>query len=183
MIESLQRADEAAEAARGTAPGSHVRTKWLHVLHALRLAPEQQAQLLLQRAAHLGLMRRIYQQRQQLNVQAMSLMLLPSCGGHRGNGGGGGGRGAQLATLLRLIKDNLRREQRAAMEINACTLCRILMPVQAGIYIAEAFPFHCDALAMCNVLSTLGTGAKAPSGAGSAGSPGASALTPVSSNA
>lgn len=36
----------------------------------LHLTPEQKQQVLLQRTAHLSLMRRIYQQRQQLNMQA-----------------------------------------------------------------------------------------------------------------
>lgn len=31
-----------------------------------------------------------------------------------------------------VLQENLRREQRAAMEINSCTLCRILSPVQVG---------------------------------------------------
>lgn len=38
----------------------------------LHLTPQQKQQLLLQREAHLALMRRIYQQRQQLNMQARS---------------------------------------------------------------------------------------------------------------
>lgn len=33
---------------------------------------------------------------------------------------------------VRALQENLRREQRAAMEINSCTLCRILSPVQVG---------------------------------------------------
>jgi hypothetical protein len=66
------------------------------------------------------------------------------------------------------------------MEINSCTLCRILTPVQSALYICEAFPLHCDALAMCNVLSTIGQPeAKTQSGAGSAGTPGNS--SPLSS--
>ena len=38
-------------------------------LQTLHLTPQQKQQLLLQRQAHLTLMRRIYQQRQQLNMQ------------------------------------------------------------------------------------------------------------------
>ena len=59
---------------------------------------------------------------------------------------------AHLPTLSHTSRspaqENLRREQRAAMEINSCTLCRILAPVQAALYVVEAFPLHCDALGM-----------------------------------
>ena len=41
-----------------------------HSAQTLHLMPQQKQQLLLQREAHLALMRRIYQQRQQLNMQA-----------------------------------------------------------------------------------------------------------------
>ena len=147
VIELLQHQDEAAMAAPA-APGSSMRRKWLHVIRALQLMPTQQQQLLLLRSAHLTLMRRIYGQRQQLNMQAMSLMLAGSSGMQPA----GGGQAAKLAAVLGSIKESLRREQRAAMEINATTLARILSPVQAALYISEAFPLHCDALGLWCVL-------------------------------
>ncbi|EFN54510.1 hypothetical protein CHLNCDRAFT_135224 [Chlorella variabilis] len=112
-------------------PGSHVRRKWLHVIQVLQLTPEQKQQLMLQRSAHLALMRRIYQQRQQLNMQAMSLMLLgpssmmpssDSAAAGTGNAvvrAASSAQAAKLAGVLNLVKENLRREQRAAMEINS----------------------------------------------------------------
>lgn len=189
VIELLQRRDEEAMASSGALPGSMLRQKWLHVIQVLHLTAEQRQQLLLQRTAHLALMRRIYRQRQQLNMQAMSLMLLPSggaandaCSSTADSHAASGAQAAKLATVLRLVKENLRREQRASMEINACTLSRILTPVQAALYVCEAFPLHCDALGMCNVLSTIGVATdKAPSAAGSAGTPGHSAASPAGS--
>lgn len=35
------------------------------------------------------------------------------------------------------LQDNLRREQRATMDINCCTITRILNPVQAAVYMVE----------------------------------------------
>ncbi|KAL4421497.1 hypothetical protein ABPG75_010788 [Micractinium tetrahymenae] len=161
VIELLQRQDEQAMASSGALPGSMLRQKWLHVIQVLHLTAEQRQQLLLQRTAHLTLMRRIYQQRQQLNMQAMSLMLLPGGGAATGAAAStadsratSGAQAAKLAAVLRLVKENLRREQRASMEINACTLSRILTPVQAALYMCEAFPLHCDALGMCLAAAT-----------------------------
>jgi hypothetical protein len=161
VLSLLQRRDE--EAMAGAAPpGTHARAKWLHVIQELCLTQQQRQQLLLQRTAHLALMRRIYQQRQQLNMQAVALLLLGARGSSAAAVAAGRAPGTecaagtcvgpkaaqQLEAVLRLIKENLRREQRAAMEINSCTLCRLLAPVQAALYVCEAFPFHCDALAM-----------------------------------
>lgn len=103
----------------------------LQSLQVLQLTPEQKQQLMLQRSAHLALMRRIYQQRQQLNMQAMSLMLLgpssmmpssDSAAAGTGNAvvrAASSAQAAKLAGVLNLVKENLRREQRAAMEINS----------------------------------------------------------------
>lgn len=49
------------------------------------------------------------------------------------------------------VQDNLRREQRASMDINCVTVSKILSPVQAALYMIEVYPLHCDALALTNV--------------------------------
>jgi hypothetical protein len=47
-----------------------------------------------------------------------------------------------------LPQDNLRREQRAVMDINCITISKILTPLQAAHYMVNAYPQHCDALAL-----------------------------------
>eukprot|EP00887_Chlorella_sp_A99_P007571 scaffold28.g7571.t1 len=76
---------------------------------------------------------------------------------------------AQLGECLDRIKDNLRREQRAVLELNCCVVSRILKPLQAAHYMLGVFPHHCDALALSNVL------ARESALAGRAGANGASA--------
>lgn len=41
------------------------------------------------------------------------------------------------------------------MELFLKVVYQILSPVQAALFIVEAFPYHCDSLAMANVLSTM----------------------------
>ena len=47
-----------------------------------------------------------------------------------------------------MLQDNLRREQRAVMDINCITISKILTPLQAAHYMVNAYPQHCDALAL-----------------------------------
>ncbi|GAB4823937.1 hypothetical protein N2152v2_010983 [Parachlorella kessleri] len=141
--------------------------RWRRALEVMRLSPGQQQQLLMLRQSHLAKMQRIYEERQRLNLEAMALMLphqsrnpyedntvegrlhnISSCGYlaiARSN--------AELGAVLDKVKDNLRREQRAVMDINCVTTSKILSPVQSALYILEVYPLHCDALALTNVLA------------------------------
>jgi hypothetical protein len=143
------------------------RALWERALGAMRLTPGQQQQLLLLRASHLAKLREIYKEREGLNMAAMSQMLphaspnpqedstlegrmaCVASGGYlpaaRSN--------AALAATLDAVKENLRREQRAVMDLNCLTISRILSPVQAARYMDAAYPHHCDALALSNVLA------------------------------
>ena len=60
---------------------------------------------------------------------------------------------AELASVLDNIKDNLRREQRSAMDINCATISKVLTPLQGAHYMVAVYPQHCDALALSNVLA------------------------------
>lgn len=46
------------------------RQKWTHVLQALKLTPDQREQLMSNRKEHLNKLRRIFEDRQELNMQA-----------------------------------------------------------------------------------------------------------------
>ena len=136
-------------------------------LEAMQMSPEQEEQLLLFRTAHLTKMREIYAERQALNLEAMALML-PHHSRNPAEDNTLEGKmenisnfgylpvaksNAELAKVLDAIKDNLRREQRSAMDINCATVSKVLNPLQAAHYMVAVFPQHCDALALSNVLA------------------------------
>mmetsp|Transcript_9340 Transcript_9340/g.28094 ORF Transcript_9340/g.28094 Transcript_9340/m.28094 type:complete len:400 (-) Transcript_9340:519-1718(-) len=146
--------------------GSHTcveeRARWGAVMEGMNLAPRQQEALLALRKQHLLRLTSIYQDRQHLNMQAMGLML-PG----RGAGGGEGlstkmacmsissympsvANTLQLDTVLDQLKDNLREEQKAFMELKLVVLHRVLSPIQTLLFVVDAHPSRPDALALCN---------------------------------
>jgi hypothetical protein len=50
-------------------------------------------------------------------------------------------------------QDNLQKEQRAIMELFLKVVYQTLSPIQAALFVVESFPYHCDVLALANVLS------------------------------
>lgn len=136
-------------------------------LDAMKMTPQQQEQLLLLRGSHLEKMREIYAERQALNLQAMALMLPHhsrnpvednTLEGKMENISNFGylpvaKSNAELVSVLDSIKDNLRREQRSAMDINCATISKVLTPLQGAHYMTAVYPQHCDALALSNVLA------------------------------
>jgi hypothetical protein len=151
-------------------------------LDAMRMTPQQEEQLLLLRGSHLEKMREIYAERQALNLQAMALML-PHHSRNPAEDNTLEGKmenisnygylpvaksNAELASVLDQIKDNLRREQRSAMDINCATISKVLTPLQGAHYMVAVYPQHCDALALSNVLAhRLGRDSRNPFAAGS----------------
>lgn len=154
--------------------------RFITALEAMQLSPQQEEQLLLLRKSHLSKMREIYAERQELNLEAMALML-PHHSRNPAEDNTLEGKmenisnfgylpvaksNAELAKVLDAIKDNLRREQRSAMDINCATVSRVLNPLQAAHYMVSVFPQHCDALALSNVLAHR-LGSEPPSNGGS----------------
>ncbi|KAL4859779.1 hypothetical protein ACK3TF_000063 [Chlorella vulgaris] len=141
--------------------------RWTRCLEVMHLSQQQQEVLLLNRRSHLQRMRCIYLERQGLNMQAMSLMLPHSSPnpaedntveGRMANMSSAGylqvaKSSAELGEVLDRIKDNLRREQRAVMELNCLLIAKLLNPLQAAHYMLTAYPQHCDALALSNMLA------------------------------
>ncbi|KAL4444881.1 hypothetical protein ABPG77_003931 [Micractinium sp. CCAP 211/92] len=141
--------------------------RWQMCLDAMQLSPQQQEHLLLSRRSHLQHMRAIYQERHNLNMKAMALMLPHSSQnpaedntveGRLANMSQAGylpvaKSSAELSDVLDQIKDNLRREQRAVMDLNCLLMAKILTPMQGARFMLGAYPQHCDALALSNVLA------------------------------
>lgn len=142
------------------------RAKWTEVLAALKLTPTQREQLMANRKAQFNKLRTVYQERQELNMQAMRLML-PRCPESQAKSGLEGKldcmslngyshtarENVDLNSVLDKIKCNLRKEQRTVMELNFVTMHRILSPLQCALFCVEAFPAHCDCLALVNILA------------------------------
>lgn len=52
-------------------------------------------------------------------------------------------------------QESLLREQKTVMELFLKVLYQVLSPVQAALFVVEAFPYHCDVLALSNVLALV----------------------------
>jgi hypothetical protein len=141
--------------------------KWDQVLKGVQLRAEQEQEMLMLRASHLDKMKEIYSERQQLNLDAVSKMIPHSSSepekdmtvnGRMTSMSSGtylplARNNAELNEILDKIKHNLRREQRATMDLNCCTISKIMTPLQSARYMVNVYPLHCDALALSNALA------------------------------
>ena len=141
--------------------------KWEQVLKDVQLRAEQEQEMLMLRASHLDKMKEIYSERQQLNLDAVSKMIPHSSSepdkdmtvnGRMTSMSSGiylplARNNAELNEILDKIKHNLRREQRATMDLNCCTISKIMTPLQSARYMVNVYPLHCDALALSNALA------------------------------
>eukprot|EP00890_Picochlorum_soloecismus_P003139 jgi/Picsp_1/3826/NSC_01338-R1_expressed protein [Chlorella variabilis] len=147
--------------------GSENAEVWIKALSAMKMTHDQEQDLLLLRQSHLDKMRDIYEERQRLNLDAMAMMIphtskVPeedsTLEGRMHTMSSGtylplARNNAELGAILDKIKDNLRREQRSVMDLNCCTISRILTPLQAARYMVTVYPLHCDALALSNAVA------------------------------
>lgn len=145
--------------------------KWDEALDRIKVRQDQEREMLLLRDSHLVKMQEIYSEREQLNLDAIAMMLPHSSrepekdmtvkgrltSMSRGTYLPLARNNAELNEILEKIKQNLRREQRAMMELNCCTISQILTPLQAARYMTTVYPLHCDALALSNALSRRAT--------------------------
>eukprot|EP00198_Chlamydomonas_reinhardtii_P011264 XP_001700601.1 predicted protein [Chlamydomonas reinhardtii] len=60
-----------------------------------------------------------------------------------------------LQRVVEMFKESLLREQKTVMELFLKVLYQVLSPVQAALFVVEAFPYHCDVLALSNVLALV----------------------------
>lgn len=141
--------------------------RWMKVLNDIQLTENQKRDMLLLRTSHLEKMKEIYSERQQLNLDAISKMLPHSSDependmtidGRMHSMSSGtylplARRNAQLNEILDRVKQNLRKEQRAMMDLNCFTISNIMTPLQSARYMVGVYPMHCDALALSNALA------------------------------
>lgn len=146
--------------------------RWAKVLEQIQLSENQKKDMLLLRSSHLQKMKEIYSERQQLNLDAISKMLPHSSDependmtidGRMNSMSNGtylplARRNAQLTEILDKVKQNLRKEQRAMMDLNCFTISNIMTPLQGARYMVGVYPMHCDALALSNALARRESG-------------------------
>eukprot|EP00884_Botryococcus_braunii_P001627 jgi/Botrbrau1/11465/Bobra.27_4s0006.1 len=149
-----------------------IRARWQHILSVLRLTSEQEEKIMDLRKTELGLLRKVYEQRQALNLQAMQMMLPPQdayAEDEQGNMRSPAERKIQcmasngysacahhslsLNKVLDAIKRNLRQEQHVICDMNFNIMQRIFSPVQTALLLVEVYPNHCDMLALANCLA------------------------------
>lgn len=157
----------------GATTCAHERARWGAILEELKLLPQQQEAMLTLRQQHLARLKAIYQQRQSLNMQAMGHMLpIPSRSDTHSRMTGGDptleGKMAcmsissylncarntlQLDGVLDSLKENLRQEQRAFLELKMVMLHRVLSPVQTLLFVVSSAPARPDSLGLANAVA------------------------------
>ncbi|GAX84580.1 hypothetical protein CEUSTIGMA_g12001.t1 [Chlamydomonas eustigma] len=148
------------------------RSHWINVIVQLKLTDEQVLSILKSRELHVATILSLYQERAVLCRQSAEIAMKSSTtslsvlgGGHEDNSNMGvlmrhgylycARNMVALHRVLELIKDNLQKEQRAIMELFLKVVYQTLSPIQAALFVVESFPYHCDVLALANVLSSV----------------------------
>eukprot|EP01025_Chloroclados_australasicus_P063720 TRINITY_DN8441_c1_g2_i1.p1 TRINITY_DN8441_c1_g2~~TRINITY_DN8441_c1_g2_i1.p1 ORF type:complete len:535 (-),score=48.47 TRINITY_DN8441_c1_g2_i1:326-1930(-) len=128
----------------------------------LNFTGDQQQRILALRKEYLRKLDDIFNQRQGLNLKAISVLLPVDQGGQGPNPYKAGATSSltgffsrakhngRLNQVLERLKENLRSEQRAASELDYIVFHRLLTPIQAAWFVLECYPEHCDCLELLN---------------------------------
>eukprot|EP00891_Asterochloris_glomerata_P000767 jgi/Astpho2/767/fgenesh1_pg.00016_%23_19_t len=119
--------------------------KWCALARLLDFTPEQQERIFVARSDMLAKLAAVYEARQALNDQARALL----------QGELGQDQQQRLRGVLRALEENLRQEQRATCEQEFVTFKHLLTPIQGGLFVTQAFPDHCDCLALVNAVHVV----------------------------
>ncbi|GFR50111.1 hypothetical protein Agub_g12259, partial [Astrephomene gubernaculifera] len=143
---------------------------WINVIAQLQLSNLQVLSILHARELHVNKMQVLLQERATIARQAAELtaaacstnpagMLLDEVSNMQVLIQHGYLYFARNALLLQrvvdMFKESLLREQKTVMELFLKVLYQVLSPVQAALFVVEAFPYHCDVLALANVLALV----------------------------
>jgi len=149
--------------------GDHVQ-RWQAVVSSLELSPPQVVQVLAWRTSFLATLRRFYNERVALKLQAMQTIEPTSTGGSstvpwaedlllQAAGNAGYALPAQAAAELDEAAEGLRRsvadERRSILSGLEDLLGRVLTPVQALRYLEGSHPFSWNALAFAHAVAML----------------------------
>ncbi|EFJ40496.1 hypothetical protein VOLCADRAFT_99696 [Volvox carteri f. nagariensis] len=144
------------------------KSHWINVIAQLQLSNLQVLSILHARELHVHKMQMLLQERAAIARQAAELtaaacssnpMMLDEVSNMTVLVQHGYLYFARNALLLQrvvdMFKESLLREQKTVMELFLKVLYQVLSPVQAALFVVEAFPYHCDVLALSNVLALV----------------------------
>eukprot|EP00195_Chlamydomonas_chlamydogama_P013583 CAMPEP_0202891622 /NCGR_PEP_ID=MMETSP1392-20130828/1634_1 /ASSEMBLY_ACC=CAM_ASM_000868 /TAXON_ID=225041 /ORGANISM="Chlamydomonas chlamydogama, Strain SAG 11-48b" /LENGTH=885 /DNA_ID=CAMNT_0049575427 /DNA_START=214 /DNA_END=2871 /DNA_ORIENTATION=+ len=148
------------------------KSHWINVIAQLQLTDQQVMTILKSRDQHVNKMISLYSERAVLMRQAADMAIRSATTGTGMTAGSmvSADDNSNMGVLMRhgylycarnmvalhrvleFVKDNLQREQKTVMELFLKIVYQILSPVQAALFVVESFPYHCDVLALANVL-------------------------------
>mmetsp|Transcript_19578 Transcript_19578/g.59225 ORF Transcript_19578/g.59225 Transcript_19578/m.59225 type:complete len:727 (+) Transcript_19578:227-2407(+) len=141
--------------------------RWAEAARKLHFTKEQLDKMLNVRTEHLKRLHRIYEERRQVNLEAISVLLPQERGGsapamsmerakswlpsmfHRSK------HASKQKDVMKKLQDNLSAEQRLASELDYMVFRRILTPVQGSHFILMKYPAYCDSLSLCNGVAEM----------------------------
>eukprot|EP01025_Chloroclados_australasicus_P048372 TRINITY_DN5480_c0_g1_i10.p1 TRINITY_DN5480_c0_g1~~TRINITY_DN5480_c0_g1_i10.p1 ORF type:complete len:567 (-),score=61.17 TRINITY_DN5480_c0_g1_i10:1878-3578(-) len=137
--------------------------KWNSEVTASRLGftDEQKRRALELRKEYLRRLQDIFNERQGLNLQAISVLLPSEQGGQGPNLQKTGltqvmgffsrvKHNSRMNQILEQLRENLRAEQRAASELDYIVFQKLFTPIQGAWFVLECYPEHCDCLDLLN---------------------------------
>ncbi|CAD7701367.1 unnamed protein product [Ostreobium quekettii] len=145
----------------------HSRDKWLETARSMVLTAEQKKNALILREQQTKKLERVYTDRQNLNLEAIGLLLPSDQGGHAPNGGdklrwlgfpnflARSSHRCRTSYVLDKLKANLREEQKVLAESEYMVFHRVLNPIQGGWFLMVSYPHHCDCLSLLNAVYEL----------------------------
>ncbi|CAG9463333.1 unnamed protein product [Pedinophyceae sp. YPF-701] len=132
---------------------------WVSVVRSLDLSEQQIDAMMSARGKHLTRLAAVYKQRQSLNAAAIVQLAPNSVKGPAEAAQEGlldrQKENASVARVLSELKENLKDEQKAASELEFVTFKSLLTPMQGARVIKDAYPFHCDCLALLNTVACV----------------------------
>lgn len=143
----------------------HGHDRWMEIAASLQLSEEQRRLAEMLRSQHLEKCDKISNERQSLNLQAISLLLPNDQGGQAPALGKScfsissfiqkSKHSSRTHMALDKLKTNLREEQKLISELEYMTFNRVMNPIQGAWAILGAKPLHCDCLTLLNAICEL----------------------------
>jgi len=144
------------------------RETWLERARKINMSADQKKRALILREEQAKKLEATFLARQNLNLEAIALLLPANQGGHAPQTGGDklgcfsfpsflqrSSHRAKTSYVLDKLKANLREEQKVFAEMEYLTFHRVLNPVQSAWFLTMSYPGHCDCLSLLNATYEL----------------------------
>lgn len=139
----------------------HDQDRWVDIARSLALDEDQKKRALILWGEHTKKLNSIYEERQQLNLEAIGILLPSDHGGRAPRGVTKSSKclsfssflhrathRSKTVNILEKLKCNLREEQKALAELEYLVFHRVLNPIQGGWFTLACYPQHCDCLSL-----------------------------------